>query len=442
MFEAILAYNNAVLQRVLGFWALVAYGVGDILGAGIYALVGKVAGAAGTGCWIAFSVALGVAALTALSYAELGSRFPKSGGAAAFCQEAFRSPHISILIGWLVLCSGVVSMAAVSKAFAGYFHSIVPQAPQPWVVGFFLFGLGVLNFRGMKESSSANIFCTAVEVSGLLVVLAAGGWFLSALSRGPIPFHPSDVPEAAVSWERIVRGAALAFFAFVGFEDLVNVAEESKDPRRDLPKAIITAVLATGLLYLAIAWMAVRIVPPSELAVSNAPLLAVVKTAAPWIPAGLFSGVALFAVSNTALLNFIMGSRLLYGMAQEGLVPAWLGAVHARRHTPHRAIGVLLVIALVLALSGSLVFLAGATSALILTIFTIVNAALLAIKFRSEPTPGVFQIPWMIPALGVAASLGLGAFVPWESWVRAFTLIAAGIVLVAGRSLGRMPQEI
>lgn len=410
-----------------------AYGVGDILGAGIYALVGKVAGVAGTGCWIAFSIALGVAALTALSYAELGSRFPKSGGEATFCRQAFRSGGISLLVGWLVLCSGVVSMATVSRAFAGYAQTFLPHLPATFLVTGFLLALTLVNFRGMREASGANLLCTGVELSGLLLVIGAGLWYL--VRSGPAaPAVPIPDP---IAWNDLLAGAALAFFAFIGFEDMVNVAEEVRSPERDMPRAILLAVGIAGFLYIAVCLVAVRVVSPVELAGSKVPLLEVVRRAAPFVPAGLFSGVALFAVSNTALLNFVMGSRLLYGMAQEGLVPAWLGAVHPRRHTPHRAILIILAAALALALSGSLTFLAGATSALILTVFTLVNAALLAVKFRFGSAGGRFQIPWAIPALGVAASLGLAVFVPSESWLRALALISVGLGLVAARPLER-----
>lgn len=417
--------RQPALQRVLGFWALVACGVGDILGAGIYALIGKVAGVAGAGCWVAFLISLGVAALTALSYAELGSRFPKSAGEATFCRQAFRSGGISLGVGWLVLCSGVVSMATVSRAFAGYSQTFLPALPTPLLIVGFLLALTAVNLRGMRESSWANLFCTAVELSGLLLVIGAGWWYLTR----PGPASPQPPPPNPAAWGDLLAGAALAFFAFIGFEDMVNVAEEVKAPERDMPRAILLATGIAGFLYIAVSFLAVRVIPPAELAQSKAPLLEVIRQAAPFVPAGLFSLVALFAVANTALLNFVMGSRLLYGMSQERLVPAWLGAVHPRRHTPHRAILILLAVALTLALSGSLTFLAGATSSLILIVFAVVNASLLVVKSRSTSPPALFSVPKIVPALGVVASLGLAAFVPLESWLRALILVGLGALL-------------
>lgn len=422
------ASSAAGLQRVLGFGALVAYGVGDILGAGIYALVGKVAGVAGSACWAAFAAAMVTASLTGLSYAELGGRFPRSGGAATFCQEAFGLRWVSVLIGWLVLCSGMVSMATVSHAFAGYLRHFFPAAPEFLIVLLFLSGLAVITFRGMRESSGANILCTVVELAGLLLVIGAAAWFL--LRVGDLHSVPAE--EQAVPAGAVLQAAALAFFAFIGFEDLVNVAEEARDPGRDLPRAIVTALAVTGTVYMVIALLAVRVVPPGELAASTAPLLAVVRRAAPAVPAGLFTAVALFAVSNTALLNFVMGSRLLYGMAREGLLPAPLGAVHPARRTPHVAIGAVLAVTLALALSGKLVNLAGTTSALLLAVFFAVNIGLVVIRRRRGRAEG-FSVPSWVPAAGACASLGLMFFVPAESLGRALLLAGVGAVIASAQ---------
>ncbi|MCM8794570.1 MAG: amino acid permease [Candidatus Omnitrophica bacterium] len=412
------------LARVLGFWALVVYGVGDILGAGIYALIGKIAGVAGFHSWVSFGISLVAAALTAMSYAELGSRFPRSAGAAAFCQAGFRFEDLSLFIGWLVLCSGMVSMATVSKAFAGYVNGLWPALPAPLLIVCFLLVLTAVNFSGMKISSGANLLCTAVELSGLLLVIGSAALFLAR--GGAVAAVPSAGP---VSWGPVFQAGALAFFAFIGFEDMVNVSEEVIAPEEAMPKAILTAVAISGCLYILIAFLAVRVVPPAELAASGAPLLEVVRTAAPAVPAGLFTLVAVFAVSNTALLNFIMGSRLIYGMAQEKLLPAWLGAVHPRRRTPHIAILVILAAVIGMALSGTLVHLAGTTSTLILGVFFVVNGSLLLVKRRHSGFQG-FQVPMAVPAMGAVTSLGLMAFLPRVSLKGTLLLIGAGLAIV------------
>ena len=418
------------LERRLGFWALTAYGVGDILGAGIYVLVGKIAGIVGDRTWIAFAVAMGVASLTALSYAELGARFPSSGGEAAFCRQAFRWPTASFMVGWLVLASGVVSLATVARAFAGYVLDSLPAlaASASWIVpAVFLLVVAGIAFWGIRQSSAANIVCTIVEVIGLLIVVVTG---LVFLFRAREPLLTPAVPPgelAGANWILIGQGSALAFFAFIGFEDMVNVAEEVKRPERNLPRAILTALAVAGSVYILVAWVATSVVPADELARTDAPLLEVVRRSAPWLPASLFTLIALFAVANTGLLNFVMGSRLLYGMSRQELLPAWLGAVHARTHTPHFAIVTVFVVALVLTFSGSLEHLAGTTSTLLLTVFFTVNLSLVVLKRRGPARDGVgFQIPLCIPLAAAVTCLVLVLFAPPES------LLLTGVVILIG----------
>lgn len=423
------------LKRSLGFWALLAYGVGDILGAGIYSLVGKVAGAADAASWLSFGVAMGVAALTALSYSELAGRYPRSGGAAVYCREAFQTEWPAFLVGWLVLCSGMVSMATVSRGFAGYLESFLPRLPYPLVAAGFLFLLAAINFRGIRESSGANILCTLVELSGLfLVIFVCLGFVFQVgdlfITSGAEVARPVPLPA-------LFQGAALAFFALIGFEDMANVAEEAHRPERDLPRAMLAAVAIAGGLYMLIGYLAVRVVPPAELAASPAPLLAVVRRAAPNVPPRLFSAVALFAVSNTALLNFVMGSRLLYGMAKEGLLPAALGSVHARRQTPHVAIGVIFLAVVALTLSGGITFLAGTTSSLILAVFILVHASLLVIKRRTGDGPAPFRVPVFVPLLGIFTSIGLLTYMPSGSLKGALLLAGLGGLLFPARRLRR-----
>ncbi|MBD1851477.1 APC family permease [Leptolyngbya sp. FACHB-711] len=422
------------LKRVFGLPTLIIYGVGDILGAGIYAVVGKIAGLSGTLVWASFLVAMVVAALTALSYAELGSRIPQSGGVACFVNRAFRTDWLSVLVGWLMFCTCLVSMATLSKAFAGYLNAFIPVIPD-WFIILALFSvLAFVNFRGMQESSALNIFCTTLEVSGLLIVVLVSVLFL--LGNGataqalPIASAPSG---QTVGWLAVVQGAALAFYAFVGFEDIVNVAEEVKNPERNLPRAILLALAIAGGVYILVSWLAVQVISPSELAASNAPLLDVVRQAQPNFPSVIFTVIALFAVLNTALLNFITASRLLYGMAREGLLPAWLGKLHRSRQTPYRTLIVILPIAIFLALSGTLQFLAGTTATLILAMFCLVNLSLLIIK-RREPRSNGFRVPLPIPALALLLNLILVAFASRESHILALAFVGIGVLLIGIQS--------
>ena len=416
------------LKPSLGFWALFVYGVGDILGAGIYALVGKIAGIAGAASWIAFLIAIAAALLTALSYAELVNRFPHSGGASYFCQQAFQRPEPAILVGWLVFCSGVASMATLSHAFAGYFGELLPQVSPAVLVVLFLAAVSLVNFLGIELSSLANITCTAIETGGLLIIIAAGLFFLSG---GHAPVAPPAAPLQPIAWIAVLQAGALAFYACIGFEDLVNVAEEAREPRRDVPRALLAALLVAGALYLIVAAICVAVVAPERLAESPAPLLLVLQQAAPAVPLELFAVIPLFAVANSALLNGIMASRLLFGMSRERLLPWWLARVHAGRRTPHVAIIVVLAVAAVLALSGTLVYLAGTASVLLLGVFAMVHLALLAVKLREPAPESGFRIPMIIPAVGIFLSLGLMAFAPGASLIPGAVMLALGLLIVA-----------
>lgn len=419
------------LRRSLGFWALVFYGVGDILGAGIYALVGKVAGVAGPASWAAFSVALFVAGLTAFTYAELGGRFPRSAGESFFTEQAFGRPRLALLVGWVVLCSGILSLATVSVAFGGYMSKLVPGLPPSVTVAGILLLLAGVNFRGMRESSTTNIIATMVELTGLLIVIVAGALFLDRSADTGIAATIEAGRE--VGWSGIARGAALGFFAFIGFEDMVNVAEEVKDPERNMPRAILIALFVTGTIYLLVVLVATSVAEPAVLAASEAPLLVVVQTATEAFPGRLFTLIALFAVANTGLLNFIMGSRLIYGMSRQGLLPSTLGRVHETRRTPHLAILAVLLVALVLALSGTLTYLAGTTSLLLLLVFFMVNVSLIVIKRRDRGETRTFCAPKLVPIAGALSCLALMPFVPRDSLLTAAIILALGAVIVALR---------
>ncbi|WP_373541752.1 APC family permease [Chamaesiphon sp.] len=420
------------LKRVFGLPTLVIYGVGDILGAGIYAVVGKIAGLSGGLVWAAFIVAMVVASMTALCYAELGSRLPKSGGVAYFIHTAFRIDWLSTLVGWLMFCTCIVSMATLSRAFAGYVNAIAPGIPD-WSIVLSLFaGLTFINFRGMKESSLLNIICTTLEVSGLIVVIVVASTFLAGGGANP-PVVPPNVTPTPIGWTAVIQGAALAFYAFIGFEDIVNVAEEVKNPQRNVPIAILLSLGIAGVIYILVSWLAVQVLDPATLAASKAPLLDVVARAQPKFPAAIFTIVAAFAVLNTALLNFITSSRLLFGMSREGLLPAWLGKLHPDRSTPHRTFLVILPLAIGLAVSGTVQVLAGATATLILIMFSLVNLSLIAIARRDPHTAG-FRVPLFVPAIALVLNLVLVAFASNDSRLLGLGFMAVGVVLVALQS--------
>lgn len=424
------------LVRAMGFWMLTAYGVGDILGAGIYALVGEIAGVAGSMCWVSFLLAGVVAGLTGLSYAELGSRFPVSSGESYFVQQAFRMPRLSFLTGWLVFCSGLVSMATITRAFAGYGERLIPDASSSILIVFFVVALGGIAFVGIRISSSANAVCTVIE-SGGLILLAGGAcaWLLHG-NTAPAAETAMATQAAEPGLTGVLQGAALAFFAFIGFEDMVNVAEEVREPERTMPRALLTALTIAVVVYVFVVFTATRVVPAAIFAGSEAPLLTVMETSWPSFPLELFSLIALFAVANTGLANFVTSSRLIFGMSEQQLLPKWLGRVHVRTRTPDRAIAACFVVGLGLALWGSLGQLAGATSFLILVLFAVMNISLILIR-RQEPDAAGFKAPFVTPFVALVCCLALLCFVSLESLQTAGLVVGVGVLIAFGK---RTPQ--
>lgn len=408
------------LKRNIGLIALTLFGIGDILGAGVYGLIGKAANEMGNAVWLAFLMSMIAAGLTGLSYASLGSRFPRAGGAAYVTLRAYRLPFLSYMVGLAVLASGLTSMATAARVFGGYLNGLFPALPPLAIaVGFSMLIAGIV-FRGIRESLMVNGACTLIEVSGLFLVIVVGLPYIGDVNY-------LDATTAAnlsgdITVTLVLTGAVLTFYSFIGFEDMLNVAEEVKDPHKTLPRALLIALLVASLIYMTIAIVAVSVLSPATLGASGQPLVDVVAKAAPWFPSSAFSLIALFAVANTALLNFVMGSRLLYGMASQGLVPSALARVHAGRRTPHLAIVTVWSIFLVLIMSGDISSLARSTSVLLLCCFVLVNLALVVLKVREKST-GHFDVPVIVPILGAMVCLAM------LSQAKAPECITAGIIL-------------
>lgn len=378
--------------------------MGDILGAGIYGLVGKAAGLMGNGVWMAFLVSMIAAGFTGLSYASLGSRYPRAGGASFVVHKAYKSGFLAYVIGLAVLSSGLTSMATASRAFAGYFSGLFPAVPMTAVVIAFGVILAAIIFIGIRETLWVNNILAVIEISGLIFIIALGAKFIGSVNYFDVT-TPAN-PDGLMTMPLLLGGAVLTFYSFIGFEDILNVSEEVKDPSKTIPRGLLMAVGFSSLIYMLISLIAVSVIPAGELSGSTQPLVDVIAKAAPWFPTPVYSVISLLAVSNTALLNFVMGSRLLYGMSHQGLMPKFLGQVHARRATPHRAIAVLLVILLVLALSGDISALAKATSVLLLMCFSFVNLGLIILQ-RQDKHEGKFEVHPVIPAMGLLVCLAM-----------------------------------
>lgn len=397
--------QEVTLKRALSLGPITYYGLGTILGAGIYVLVGKVAGYAGLYAPVSFLVAGLIAAFTAFSYAELAARYPQSAGEAVYVYEGLRTRFLAVLVGSLIALSGVVSCATLVSGFVGYLDVFV-VLPRALVVPGVLILLWGLAAWGITESVRAASVITLIEIGGLLLIIA-----ISAAGFASLPARLPELlpPLGTEAWKGIFLGAFLAFYAFLGFEDMVNVAEEVKDPRRTLPRAILLALAIATLLYLLVALAAVLTLPQATLAGSSAPL-AEMYSRATGQPPLLISFISLFAVMNGALIQIIMASRVLYGMSRQGWLPRGLGRVSARTRTPLLATAAIALGALVLALWLPLVTLAKTTSFLLLVVFALVNLSLLRVKARAPAAAGVRCYPRWVPAAGLACTLGLIAF--------------------------------
>ena len=392
------------LKRVIGPWMLLVFVVGDVLGAGIYALVGVVAGETGGAIWTAFLFATILAIMTAFSYAELVTKYPAAGGAATYVDTAFKVPLLTFVIAFTVMCSGIASAATLSKAFAGDYLAEFVELPVVLVAIGFLLVVALINFRGISESIKLNMVLTSIEVLGLVIIVVIG---VTALANGDGDAGRNlDFPAGENVALAIVGGAALSFYALIGFEDAVNVAEETKDPARNFPKALFGGLLIAGVIYLLVTFTASMVVSTQQLTESDGPLLEVVREGPLGVPTRLFAAIALLAVANGALINMIMASRLVYGMSVRGVVPRIFDKVHSGRHTPIAAIIFTTGLAMLLAALGDLSDLAGTTTTLLLFVFATVNVAVLVLRSDPGKHPH-FKAPSVIPVASVVVIIFL-----------------------------------
>lgn len=429
--------SGPTLKRVMGPWLLLLFIIGDILGTGIYALTGQVAEHVGGVVWLPFLVAFGVALLTAFSYLELVTKYPRAAGAALYAHRAFGIHFVTFIVAFAVTCSGITSASTASRAFAANLSNAfslgIDQGIGITLVGLaFMLAIALINFRGVGESLKVNVALTTIELTGLLIIITIGLWAIGAgqgdVSRA-MEFKTSE--DGSFIWP-VIAGTTLAFFAMVGFEDSVNMAEETKDPSRIFPKILLTGLLLTGVIYVLVSVSAITLVPPEQLSQGETPLLQVVEAGAPGFPIEIFGLITMFAVANTALINMMMASRLIYGMSREHVLPPVLGKVHAERRTPYVAIifTTLLAFALI-TFVGEIPALGGTTALLLLCVFTVVNVAVLILR-KENVDHEHFRAPTFVPILGM---LSCGFLVgPWtgrdpDQYLIAAVLIGIGIAL-------------
>jgi basic amino acid/polyamine antiporter, APA family len=426
------------LKRALGPKLLLLFIVGDILGTGVYALTGDVAAEVGGAAWAPFLVAFAVATLTAFSYLELVTKYPQAAGAALYTHKAFGIHFVTFLVAFGVMSSGVTSASTASKFFAenlAVVFDIEAGSTTVMLIALaFMAVIALINLRGVSESVKVNVVLTVVELTGLLIVILIGFW---AMSQGNVDFSRVMVFETSEdrsTFVAITAATSLAFFAMVGFEDAVNMAEETHEPSRNFPRVMLTGLGITAFIYVLVSIAAVAVVPVGVLADSETPLLEVVRAGAPGLPMDtLYPLISMFAVANTALINMLMASRLVYGMAKQDVLPRSLSSVLPGRRTPWAAIVFVTLVAFGLIIGVTKVMgedtveaLGGTTALLLLAVFTVVNVAALVLKRRHHVEHAHFTAPTWVPVLGAVTCAFLVG--PWTDRDTVQYEIAGGLI--------------
>lgn len=436
------------LKKAITPKLLLLFIVGDILGTGVYALTGKVAGEVGGAGWLPIILAFAVAMVTALSYVEMVTKYPQAAGAALYVHKAFGIHFVTFMVTFAVLSSGITSAAnsaifLAKNVLAGFkLDDSLSEGSANTVATVialvFIALVACINMYGVSESVKLNVGLTLIELSGLVLVILVGFF---AIAKGDADFSRVILFETAGDkslFMAVIGATALAFFSMVGFEDSVNMAEETVDPVKNFPKMLLGGLSITGVVYVLVSITAVAVVPIGELTSADTPLLSVVSHGAPELPIDLiFPFISIFAVANTVLINMMMASRLLYGMAKQGVLPGFLGKVLKGRRTPIGGIvfSTILAGALVLILNYTLpetivTNLGGTTALLLLAVFCLVNISVLVLR-KDPGTTKHFKTPTFLPVVGAITAFVLITPIaqPAVNYAIAGALLGAGLVL-------------
>jgi len=408
------------LNRSIGLVGASLSGIGVVLGAGIYVLIGEAAGEVGSSVWLAFLLGAILAAATGLSYAELSSMIPEAGAAAAFAEEAF-GRRIGFVAGWMNVLVNVVAAPAVAIGFGGYFVGMIGGDPDV-VAGLAILACSGIVLIGVGQTIGLASVFAAIEALGLLVVVAVGAPFLGDVDLLELEFGPTS----------LLAGAALVFFAYQGFEEIATLSEEVKEPTKNVPRALIIAIGVSTLLYILVAVVAVSVVPAADLADDTRPLASVVEVAASERVADGLSVVALFATFNTVLLVLATGSRVMYGMARRRILPSVVGRVWKRRGTPWVAIAIAGGIALAFGLTGDIGYVAQVTNFAIFTLFVIVNAAAIRLRWTQPDRPRPFRLRGTVGRLPLIPVVGLGGALLLATFMVRDAAVTGTVALVVG----------
>jgi basic amino acid/polyamine antiporter, APA family len=386
--------KRELLKRELGLFSVTVAGIGIILGAGIYALIGVAAGESGNALWLSFLISAIVAGFTGFSYAELSSMFKGDAGEYDYVNAGF-GKKLAGFVSLLIIFTGVVSAATVALGFAGYLSSILS-------VGYLISGIGivvlmtVLNYWGIKNSNKFNVLATTIEFLGLVIIILLGLKYIGSV----------DLFEMPSGFYGVLKSGALLFFAFMGFETIVKLREETKNPEKTIPKAIILSVFITAIVYVLVSIAAVSILPASEIAGSNSPLADVAAVGFGGAAFVILGVIALFSTSNTILLTMLTTSRLMYGMSKRGSLPKLYGKVHKKRKTPHYAVFSVGAFVVLLVLIQNIKFVADLTTVLLFATFALINLAAIVLRYKNNKKRP-FKMPLNFGRFPVLALLGI-----------------------------------
>ena len=415
------------LKRRVSLFALTAYGVGNVLGAGIYALIGDVVGTTGNLSWLAFILASITGAFTGLSYAELSAMYPKSAAEFVYTEEAFKKRDLSFILGWIIIFSGIFSAATVALGFANYLSTLFGISSVFLTIIFailLIIILSIINFVGIKASTRTNILFTLIEASGLIIIIIIGFFGTEEPNYFTLP--------TGSSFAVIFSAVALIFFAYIGFEDIANIAEEVKEPHKNLPKAIIYSIIITTILYCFTAISIVSILDYSTIAASDAPLKDVAETILGPFGGILLSLIALFATANTVLIMLIVTSRMMYGMARDKALPKGLKKISPKHRTPILAILFTMVFTIIPVFLVDISIVADATVFGVLITFILVNISLIALRKSKPDVKRPFKLKPNIKWVPIIALLGAITCIGLLFTFKLLTIIIQSIIIVCG----------
>jgi APA family basic amino acid/polyamine antiporter len=407
------------LERSLSLWELTLMSVGIILGAGIYVILGEAAGLSGNSLWLSFIIAAIVATLTALSYAELSSRFPKAGAEYVYVENSF-GKRLAWLVGWLIIAGSVIASATVAIGFSRYFSAIF-DTPILTVAFIMLIIIGIILIIGVQETATLTIIFMAIEAIGLTIIIIIG---LPNLGK-------VDYFEAAQGFKGIIEGGVLIFFSYLGFEGITRLAAETENPKKNIPKAIIYSIIITTIIYILVGIAAVSVVPWEELAHAKAPLALVAERVFGANSFLILSVIALFSTFNTALVMLLSGSRLIFGIAERKALPKIFMSVLKRYKTPWASIIVIIIASMLFLLLEDLKTIANLTNFTIFIVFIVINASVIYFRYK-KPIDKGFKVPLSVGRFPIIPFFGIITSVFMITNLSIFVLILGAVLIIVG----------